>query len=65
MSQDFFWFFFFLLNGIQAKMKKCLKKKNKKTLGKKTVSFSASKAGSPLNQFLISVLFLSVPVKWI
>lgn len=60
MGQVFFFFFFLLLNGIQAKMKKCLKKKNREE-----ISFSASKAGSPLNQFLLSVLFLSVPVKWI
>lgn len=49
--------FFFFLNGIQAKMKGFFKK----SLGKKVGSFSACGAGSPLNQFLISVLFPSIP----
>lgn len=57
MGQDFHFFF----EGNTSKTEALFKK----SLGTKAGSFSACEAGSPLNRFLISVLFPPVPVKWL
>lgn len=56
MGQDFFFF-----KGDTNKTEALFKK----SLGTKVGSFSACEAGSPPNQFLISVLFPPAPLKWL